>query len=423
MAFDEFFTDNDKPYAENLNDALLLLDAFDVTVPVSLPDMFSNGAFSDSIGVSRKAGVSIVNLMSVGSGVTVGTDSITGSGEVVFRVYPNFNGFYKWYSIIADYSGTVSIGFRKTDGTSISANISSTGIISDNSALKTLQAVDVVFTLTNATLSNILINFQNNHNKTTRTGAKLEASQLVNVNGTVASGNTEAVNGDTVNTAIANGLATKSDVGHTHTGADITNLFNLVYPVGSIYMSVNNTSPATLFGGTWEKIQGRFLLGSGTTSGTSKSYTLGGTAGSKDAVVVSHTHTQNSHTHVQNAHTHTQNSHTHVQNSHSHNNSSSDSGYKFLLSDGNIAVNGTARAATSSKSDGWFYVYTKDAADIIEKVNTANATATNQTSTAVNQSTVAVNQSATATNNSTGVSGTDANMPPYLVVNMWKRTA
>ena len=34
-----------------------------------------------------------------------------------------------------------------------------------------------------------------------------------------------------------------------------------VYPVGSIYMSVNSTNPGTLFGGTWEQIQGRFLLG------------------------------------------------------------------------------------------------------------------------------------------------------------------
>mgnify|MGYP000421080288 CR=1 FL=1 len=38
-------------------------------------------------------------------------------------------------------------------------------------------------------------------------------------------------------------------------------LLDLIYPVGSIYMSVNSASPDTLFGGTWEQIQGRFLLG------------------------------------------------------------------------------------------------------------------------------------------------------------------
>lgn len=36
---------------------------------------------------------------------------------------------------------------------------------------------------------------------------------------------------------------------------------NLAYPVGSIYMSVNATNPETLFGGSWERISGQFLLG------------------------------------------------------------------------------------------------------------------------------------------------------------------
>jgi hypothetical protein len=40
-------------------------------------------------------------------------------------------------------------------------------------------------------------------------------------------------------------------------------IINLVYPVGSIYMSVNDVSPEVIFGGVWEQIKDRFLLASG----------------------------------------------------------------------------------------------------------------------------------------------------------------
>ena len=33
------------------------------------------------------------------------------------------------------------------------------------------------------------------------------------------------------------------------------------YPVGAVYISIENVSPQVLFGGEWEKIEGRFLLG------------------------------------------------------------------------------------------------------------------------------------------------------------------
>lgn len=49
---------------------------------------------------------------------------------------------------------------------------------------------------------------------------------------------------------------------------------DMVYPVGSIYMSVNTTNPGNLFGGTWARITGRFLL-----AADDSSYKIGGTGG------------------------------------------------------------------------------------------------------------------------------------------------
>ena len=44
-----------------------------------------------------------------------------------------------------------------------------------------------------------------------------------------------------------------------------TLMLDNVWPVGSIYMSVNSTNPGTLFGGTWQRLKDRFLLGAGDT--------------------------------------------------------------------------------------------------------------------------------------------------------------
>lgn len=38
---------------------------------------------------------------------------------------------------------------------------------------------------------------------------------------------------------------------------------NALHPIGSIFVSTSETSPASLFGGTWEQIKGRFLLATG----------------------------------------------------------------------------------------------------------------------------------------------------------------
>ena len=41
------------------------------------------------------------------------------------------------------------------------------------------------------------------------------------------------------------------------------NIVDIVYPIGSIYMNLNNVSPSVLFGGEWASINGRFLIGTG----------------------------------------------------------------------------------------------------------------------------------------------------------------
>lgn len=60
-----------------------------------------------------------------------------------------------------------------------------------------------------------------------------------------------------------------------------------VYPVGSVYINVNDVNPSTLFGGTWQQIKDKFLLACGDTydngatgGAASRSYTPAGTVGS-----------------------------------------------------------------------------------------------------------------------------------------------
>ena len=130
-----------------------------------------------------------------------------------------------------------------------------------------------------------------------------------------------------------------------------------VYPVGSIYMSVNTVSPSVLFGfGVWEKIEDKFLLGSGT------NYANGSTGGSADSVVVSHSH------------------------------KSSAAGEYIVTSEEDTANN--TRVAYSASGNRWV------------DGQPSQSNFHHRTST-----------------NTVGEDGTNKNMPPYLAVNIWKRTA
>ena len=70
-----------------------------------------------------------------------------------------------------------------------------------------------------------------------------------------------------------NGISQGAWDGSSAKTIDITAAKLAAWPIGSIYMSVNSTSPANLFGGTWERISDTFLFAA------SSSYPAGSTGG------------------------------------------------------------------------------------------------------------------------------------------------
>lgn len=56
-------------------------------------------------------------------------------------------------------------------------------------------------------------------------------------------------------------------------GFNLSNSIDVIYPVGSIYISVNDTNPGDVFGGVWKRIKDRFILAAGDT------YAAGATGG------------------------------------------------------------------------------------------------------------------------------------------------
>lgn len=90
---------------------------------------------------------------------------------------------------------------------------------------------------------------------------------FVNAAGAAAAAPVQSVNGQTGSVVL-----TAMDVGALPSTTPIPSVLD-AYPIGSIYMSVNNTNPGSLFGGTWQQLEDRFLLGAGTV------YTAGDTGG------------------------------------------------------------------------------------------------------------------------------------------------
>lgn len=159
------------------------------------------------------------------------------------------------------------------------------------------------------------------------------------------------------------------------------NILEKVYPIGSIYMSTNNASPEMLFGGKWERIQDRFLLAAGETY----------SAGNMDGEA---THTLTADELPDHRHTFTTDSagdHTHSLN-------------RVL---GNSGGNWTGDTAGNLSGSGRKFGYIDPDYTIKTVTDTGSGGA----------------HTHSGTTNGTGGNGKHNNMPPYLVVNVWERTA
>lgn len=239
-------------------------------------------------------------------------------------------------------------------------------------------------------------------------GTGVESASLVVIKGTeVVSGSTPTAPAVTSGN-IFNG-ATQDDLPLYHVLINGTNIesvtkvfkeipslatvADLIYPVGSIYMNVTNLNPATVFGGTWEEIQGKFLLG------RSASHQVG-TSGGNETVTLTidqmpaHTHTGPSHTHSTPNHTHTATC-------------ASAGAHAHAVDRTKKAASGTARYAAQATGSH----------------NTASAGAHTHTITVASGGGSTTGAAGTGNTGSAG-SGQAVNiMPPFLSVYMWKRTA
>ena len=146
------------------------------------------------------------------------------------------------------------------------------------------------------------------------------------------------------------------------------NFLNLVYPIGTIYMTADDASPSSLFGGIWESVENKFLLGAGS------SYIAGETGGS-----ATHTLTINELPNHQ---------------------------HQFPF-----AGNDTAEGASGQNQFNFLYGKGQTASAMGQKTEMYNETSSN----------AAEGNELAYMTNKIGGSQSHNNMPPYLTIKIWKR--
>lgn len=174
----------------------------------------------------------------------------------------------------------------------------------------------------------------------------------------------------------------------TSTSSLFYQLMQLVHPVGSLYWSSNSTSPATLFGGTWEQIKDKFIYAAGT-------YSAGTTGGAGTVTLTTANLPNHSHKLTNGTAKFTGTSGT----------TSAVQPHLYLGSYsgnwGQVAIHAKEKGYASTDSIDWAYDYG------VEK----------------HSHTFTPSGSISGQTDSTGSGTSFSIMPPYLVMYCWKRTA
>lgn len=246
-----------KSYSIKVNGATYN-DSNAITEPLNTAgDMVITATATDSRGYVGTTSISInvldyskpkINLFTAERSDASGTASESGGSLKV-----NYDVAYS--NIIGpNGSNTISTNIKykkkdETDYTSVQVtNLSGTKVLAD--------AVDINYTY------DVLLEVSDSFNTTTVSTIISTAFTLLDFNSSGKGMAIGKVSEEPDKVEIALPLKFKDNI-----------LADLIYPVGSIYMSANSVNPGTLFGGTWERVSGKFLLGADDT------YTAGSTGG------------------------------------------------------------------------------------------------------------------------------------------------
>jgi len=325
-----------------------------------------------------------------------------------------------------------ALTLANTFGTSSATNISSTTTAQHYAIKVSSLAANVTITAPLLSKTYLIINLDSTYSVTIKTagqsGVAIAAGEkiLVYCSGAVgadyiktgasipnSNGNSTgtgavvlAVSPTLTGTPLAPTAATSTNTTQIATTAFVQAVLQLLYPVGSIYTNASNsTNPATLFGfGTWAFFsQGRMMVGY-----DSGVFSIGATGGAYNSSLPSHTHTASA--------------------------SASSPATSSAISSASSSFSGNALGGhshtydtvgiSSTSTPGGQYNVPIPVATTGTTSAVSAGTPSGSVSTSVTTSvTTSVSTSVSVSVDAAGVSPSYTNLPPYIVVYMWQRTA